>query len=96
MGNEVVEYMLTTVDNPFDPFTEFKQWLAWDTGKGYNTPGLLDRIVVSSDEMSEVDQALAIQDGIDEIVRENVLGLYRKVSRDGPVPFSDPEPTNIS
>jgi hypothetical protein len=26
-----VEYALTTVDNPFDPFTEFNAWYAYDT-----------------------------------------------------------------
>jgi len=81
MTDDTVEYMLTTVDNPFDPFTQFQQWLTWDTANGYDTPGLLDRVVVVSDEMSEADQSLAIQEGIDEIVRENVLGLHRKVSQ---------------
>ena len=78
---EQVEYMLTTVDNPFNPFTQFKEWLAFDTSKGYHTPSLLDRVVFLSDELSEADQRLAIQQGIDEIVRENVSGMHRKISR---------------
>lgn len=76
-----VEYMLTTVDNPFDPFEQFDEWYVWDFNAGYHTPSLLDRIVISSDEMSEADQALAIQQAIDEIVRENVTGMFRKVSK---------------
>ena len=39
-----VEYMLTTVDNPFDPFTRFDEWLEYDTHMGYNTAAFLDRI----------------------------------------------------
>ena len=78
---QVTEYMLTTFDNPFNPFTQFDEWLVWDTTAGYNTPGLLDRIVISSNELSEVDQALAIQLAIEEIVKENVTGMFRKVSR---------------
>ena len=76
----MAEHMLTTVDNPFNPFTHFDEWYAFDTANGYNTTSFLARIVVSSDELSEADQSLAIEQAIDEIVQENVLGLYRKVA----------------
>jgi len=75
------EYMLTTVDNPFDPFDEFNEWLAYDTRLGYDTPGMLARIAKVSNDLSEPDQALAIQQAIDEIVTENVSGMWRKVSK---------------
>lgn len=75
------EYMLTTVDNPYDPFTQFNEWFGFDTRAGYNTSGLLARIAITSDELSPADQEQAIQLAIDEIVEENVLGLYKKVSR---------------
>lgn len=73
------EYMLTTVDNPYDPWTEWDAWFAWDQHAGYNTPGLLARVARVSDELSEADQHVAIQEAIDEIVKENVLGVLRKV-----------------
>jgi hypothetical protein len=73
------EYMLTTVDNPFDPFTQWDEWFVWDSNAGYHTPGLLARVALTSDDLSEADQHLAIQQAIDEIVRENVLGVHRKV-----------------
>jgi hypothetical protein len=79
--NQPTEYMLTTVDNPFDPFTRFEEWLAYDTRLGYDTPGMLARIAKISNDLSEPDQALAIQDAIDEIVTENVSGMWRKVSQ---------------
>jgi hypothetical protein len=75
------EYMLTTVDNPFDPFTQFDEWFAYDIKLGYNTTALLARVVVNSNDLSEPDQAVAIQNGIDEIVRENVSGMHRKVAK---------------
>jgi hypothetical protein len=81
---DTTEYMLTTVDNPFDPFTRFDEWLAYDTQMGYNTSGFLARIAKVSNDLSEPDQALAIQQAIDEIVTENVLGVWRKVSRNSP------------
>lgn len=86
---EPTEYMLTTVDNPFDPFTRFDEWLTFDAQAGYNTPGMLARIAKVSDETSDPDQALAIQEAINEIVEENVCGMWRKVSRNSAL---TPEP----
>jgi hypothetical protein len=76
-----MEHMLTTVDNPYDPFTQFDSWYQWDTASGYHTSAFLARIVQSSDELSDADQTLAIELAIDEIVNENILGMYKKVSR---------------
>lgn len=73
-------YMLTTFDNPFNPFNQFEEWYQWDVAAGYNTSGLLARLTYDSPELSEADQARAIQLAIDEIVKENVCGMYRKVS----------------
>jgi hypothetical protein len=75
------EHMLTTVDNPFDPFTQFDEWFAYDTAMGYGTAGMLARIANCSDELSDADQDEAIESAIDEIVKQNVLGLYRKAVR---------------
>lgn len=74
------DYMLTTIDNPFNPFTEFDAWYQFDEASGYHTLAYLARIVRTSDELSEADQELALDQGIDEILAENVLGIYRKVS----------------
>ena len=81
-STEPIEYMLTTVDNPFNPFTMFDEWFAYDTRLGYHSAAFLDRIAKVSDDLSETDQSLAIQDAIDEIVEENVSGMWRKVSRE--------------
>lgn len=78
---EAIEYMLTTVDNPFDPFTQFDEWLEYDIKMGYNTLSFLDRITYLSNDLSETDQALIIQQAIDEVVGENVSGMWRKVSK---------------
>jgi len=74
------EHMLTTIDNPYNPFTHFSEWYSFDASAGYNTPSFLARVVLTSDELSEADQSIAIEQAIDEIVRENVLGIYKKVS----------------
>lgn len=75
---------LTTEDNPHDPFDEYPAWHAYDTRLGYNTPAFLARVLVTSHEMSEADQELANEQAIDEIIHYNVLGIYKKVSKDIP------------
>jgi hypothetical protein len=79
-------HMLTTSDNPFNPFTQFDDWFSFDRLAGYNTPSYLARVVITSDELSDVDQSEAIELAIDEIIKENVNGMYLKV----------PEPINSS
>ena len=76
----MVDHMLTTVDNPFDPFTEWDAWFSYDLSHGYDTSGFLARIVRTSDGLSETDQDQAIEQAIDEIVEQNVNGVYKKVS----------------
>lgn len=71
--------MLTTTDNPFNPFTDFDSWYAYDESKGYYTCSFLARFVKTSDELSEADQELAQDQAIDEIVELNILGIYKKV-----------------
>lgn len=74
--------MLTTVDNPYDPFTQYDEWYVWDTSNGYHTNAFLARILFNSKELSDLDQAIIIEETIDEIVRENITGMYRKVTRE--------------
>ncbi len=76
--------MVTTADNPYDPFTQFDQWYAFDTIQGYNTCSYLARIAKTSPELSPMDQAIAIEEAVDEIVGMNVLGIYKKIVREIP------------
>ena len=75
----MAEHMLTTNDNPYNPVTHFDEWLVFDTTKGYNTLPYLGRVVITSDELSEADQSVAIEQAIDDIIAEDELGIYRKV-----------------
>jgi len=77
-----IESMLTTVDNPHDPFTDYDNWYQWDERAGYHTTSFLARIIQTSNEISDADWDLAMDQAIDEIVKENVSGVYVKVMRD--------------
>ena len=73
-------HMLTTIDNPYNPFTQFDEWYEWDESSGYCTTSYLARLTITSNELSDVDQDSAIESAIEEIIAENINGMYRKVS----------------
>lgn len=75
----MAKHMLTTVDNPYDPFTQFDEWNAYDMRSGYNTMAFLARVVKTSHNLSDADEELAIELGVQEIATHNVLGIYRMV-----------------
>lgn len=75
-----MRHMLTTVDNPFDPWTQFDSWYTWDESAGYHSMSFLDRVTRSSPVLSDSEQDEALERAIDEIVRENVSGMWKKVS----------------
>lgn len=78
----MAQHMLTTVDNPYNPFTQYDEWLAWDEQSGYFSNALLSRIAITSDELSETDQEIAIETAIDEIIKENASGMHKKISKE--------------
>lgn len=76
------EVMLTTVDNPYNPFTHYDDWLMYDITHNYNTNGYLARIAKTADSFTDKENAEAIRDAIYEIVRYDVFDMYRAVTRD--------------
>lgn len=75
----VKEVMLTTIDNPFNPFKEFIPWFLYDVEKGYNTCGHLDRIMIVSDDMSEEEFHSEMERAIEEIIDNDFLNIYKKI-----------------
>ena len=75
------EVMLTTFDNPFDPFDEFVSWFLFDVEKGYNTCSKLARIARSSESFSTIEDKLETERAIDEIIYYDFLNIYKKLSR---------------
>lgn len=71
--------MLSTSDNPYNPWTEFDQWRNWDEQSGYYTLAYLARICRTSHELSELDESQAIDIAVQEIVDENINGMYIRV-----------------
>lgn len=76
------QVMLTTIDNPFDPFDQFDSWINFDMEKGYNSCAYLARIAFTSDSLSDAENEQEIERAIDEIIRYDFMNIYKKVVRD--------------
>ena len=75
------DVMLTTIDNPFDPFEQFTSWFLFDVEKGYYSCSYLARIANISEEMSDEEVNEEINRAIDEIMKYNPLPIYKKAWR---------------
>jgi hypothetical protein len=73
--------LLTTEDNPYSPFDQWDEWYAFDVMKGYNTCAYLARMTRSSNELSEIDNNIAISRAMLSILEFNITGNYKKVTR---------------
>lgn len=73
--------MLTTFDNPFNPFEQFTSWFLFDTEKGYNSCSYLARIARTSDQFTEEENDKEIERAIDEIIKYDFRNIYKKVTK---------------
>ena len=76
-----MKVMLTTIDNPFDPFENFNSWFLFDVEKGYNSCAYLARIAQTSDQFTEKENNEEIEKAIDEIIEHDFMNVYIKVTR---------------
>lgn len=74
--------MLTTIDNPFDPFEDFTSWFDYDSRNGYNSCGLLARFAETSKVYSEDENNDLIDEAIDEIIKADPLKIYMKITKE--------------
>ena len=75
----MIECMITTIDNPYNPFTEPDAWYSFDEEKGYHTSQVLAKFAYTSDQLSDDDNTEAINNAVDILVKLNPLGIYKKV-----------------
>ena len=73
--------MLTTFDNPYNPFEQFTSWFLFDVEKGYDSCSYLGRIARTSDQLSEEENDLEVERAIDEIIKYDFRNLYKKATR---------------
>lgn len=79
------ETALTTIDNPYSPFSQFDDWYNYDTEKHYDCCGYIDRMKeVLKEEtsyLSEEAEDKVIDSVIDTIVDTDPTGMFIKVEK---------------
>ena len=69
------DFALSTTDNPFNPIDNFDSWYEYDEEKGYHSCSYLARIAQTVSSLSDDYNDDIIEQAIDEIVKENIIGI---------------------
>lgn len=72
-------FMLSTVDNPFNPFDDFTSWYMFDCEKGHNTSSRIARIANIDSEMTQKEVEEERIRAMDLIFRHDFEDKYIKV-----------------
>lgn len=70
---------LTTIDNPWNPFTNFEEWWKFDHDMGYDCCGYLGRESYITDQLSDEEEDAEVERAIDDIIKFDFTNMYRKV-----------------
>lgn len=70
---------VTTIDNPNNPFEDYRKWLSFDMHHGYNTPAYLGNFLYIDNDLPDVLYDEEIERACDEIVAFCPLQNYKKV-----------------
>lgn len=76
------ETMLTTIDNPFNPFEQFVDWYMFDCQKGYNTYSRIARLMPDDDSLSSIEKDRIEDNIMDRMIQHDPLGIYTKVDEE--------------
>ena len=87
----ILSVMLTTYDNPYNPFTQWDDWYKWDTDNHYYTPELLDRYINDEDAMDDIERAQLEARAINTIIDNGPLhNVWTVVKRNTSTPIRLP------
>lgn len=79
MDNDYRTFALSTIDNPFNPFTDFDNWFLFDCEKGYYSLSKIARLSNTSEDMSDKEEAIATEKAIERLIEIDPLNIYVKV-----------------
>lgn len=85
----VVGMLLSTPDNPYNPFTNFDEWYAYDEQHGYYTSGYIARLSTTAYMLSDNENQIAINDAVRRIYEANPKGMYIIYYEDGRIEKPD-------
>ena len=76
----IVGYMLTTTDNPYDPRTNYDEWMFYDERiLGYCTNAYLGRVAKLAPNLTSLETLNETTRAMDDIIRLNGPDFYKKL-----------------
>lgn len=81
--------MLTTKDNPYNPFEQYELWLQYDLEMGYQSCERLGKIIQLEEGMSDQEKEDAMDRAIDEIIKHDPLGIYARATENSTYPIGN-------
>jgi len=73
------DYLISTSDNPYNPWTQFSEWFVWDETNGYHTCQKLARLCEFTDDLGDTEELLSYYDAAEKMLQYNFTGNYIKV-----------------
>lgn len=89
--DEVIPMLLSTPDNPYNPFGQFDEWYAYDEEHGYHTSSYVARLAFFGEALSDRENQIAINDAVRKIFTVNPKGMYVIYYGDGRIEKFDNE-----
>ena len=82
--------MLTTIDNPYNPYKDYKLWWDWDRRHLYNTAEYLAFVdgYAEGIQTTDVEAEDSIEESIDWILANDDLHIYARISPTDHTPLS--------
>ena len=75
----MADYMVTTMDNPWNPFTHYHEWLSFDTSHGYNTDQWVYILSKTSSDLLKDEMEEQIDAGAESLLALDPFGIHVKV-----------------
>ena len=76
--------MMSSIDNPFNPFEDFESWHLYEQEKGFDPCSIVARLANLSDDMSEEEIDLETERVIDRFIALDPLNRFEKVIKSVP------------
>ena len=73
--------MLSTKDNPYNPFTNWEEWYQWDIFHHHNSSEKLGRIALTSPALSDAEYSNEMEKAIDFLIANDYEQKYIKVEK---------------
>lgn len=79
---EESEFLITTIDNPYNPYTQYEDWGRFDEDMGYHTWQRIDKLMPTNYlRMSLTERDFHVEEAMNKLIKA-LPNIYTKVYKD--------------